>query len=107
MATCPQRRSKAAGETRNCAVEFTGSLDGAEVLSGTPVVTASPSGLTITNKQRNNSAITVDGVSCLASQAVQFTVAGGTAGKVYTITVTCDTNGGQVAVERKCKLEVT
>lgn len=104
----PQTHHKAGGETRNPAIDFTGKLDSGETLTGTPSVTASPSGLTIANVKVNTTTLTINDASCTAGQAVQFTVAGGTAGVTYTITATCDSTStpAQVALEGRCTLKV-
>lgn len=90
--TAPQIPDKTASEVRNCIVSFAGKLDSGELLTGTPTVTASPSGLTIANVIRNSTSKTVNGVSISASQGVQWKVSGGTAGTTYTFTITCGTD---------------
>lgn len=80
------------GETRNGKVSFTDILDTGEVLTGTPTVTVSPSGPTISNAAVNTSAVTVDGESVAIGHAVTFKVTGGTAGTTYTLTVTASTD---------------
>jgi hypothetical protein len=107
MSRALQHHQKAAGETRAVAVDYRGLLDDDELLSGSPSASGSPSGLTISSVAKNTTAITVDGSSVPVSQAVQFLVAGGTAGLTYTITVTCNSDGGQVALEAILTLTVT
>jgi len=104
----PQAHHKAAGETRNVPVDYRGKLDAGELLTGTPTVTASPTGLTIANVAVNTETLTINDASCVAGQAVQFTVAGGVAGVTYTITTKCDSTStpAQVGLEVRCTLKV-
>lgn len=68
-----------------------------ELLSGTPTVTAvGPSGLTITNKQINPSAVWILNKSCPASTVVQFKVSGHARGVIYKVTFSVDTDGSPV-----------
>lgn len=83
---------KTAGEVRNVSVSFVLKLDSDELLTGTPTATASPSGPTITNVVVNTGTIEVDGDDCLAGEAVQFRVSGGTAGVEYVIKVVATTD---------------
>ena len=88
-----QRIFKSAGETRNAGGNLIGKLDDGELLTGTPtVLEVSTSDLTLTNKVVNTAALTLEGVSVAVGQAVQFSVAGGTAGSTYQITCTCGTD---------------
>ena len=80
------------GATRNVQVGFLDKLDSGELLSGTPTVTVSPTGPTISNVGRNTTALTIDGESHAINQAVTYTITGGTAGVEYTYTVTCATD---------------
>lgn len=103
-----QLHDKAPGSTRNVSVDLRGKLDTGELLTGTPVVTAWPSGLTLANKAVNSETLTIDGATCVAGQAVQFSVAGGSAGTDYLIVVACGTTStpAQLAVELRCTLRV-
>lgn len=85
--------SKGAAEERNGAVDFTGQLDPAELLTGTPlVVEVGTNDLTITSKAVNTAAITINGATAAIGKAVQFHITGGPAGVVYELLVTPDTN---------------
>lgn len=77
--------------------DFIGQLDSGELLSGTPSVTAPvAAGLTLTQKQVNSTAITVNGVSCAAGQAVQFKADATSANAgTYVLDITCGTDAGQ------------
>ncbi len=90
--TCAQVPSMSASATRSGVMSFLSSLRDGELLTGTPTVTASPAGLTFTNKALNTQALTVNGVDIIAGQGVQWSVSGGTAGVLYTITVSCGTD---------------
>lgn len=96
---------KSPNETRLVGVSFSGCLDSGETLTGTPTVTGSPSGLTLASKQVSSTALTIDGVSVPSAEAVTFTVAAGTAGTKYTITIVVGTTAGQT-LERFVILQV-
>lgn len=89
-----QVHTQSTGETRNHAVNFQGKLDSGELLTGTPTVVdanpPSPQVLTIDNKKVNTGTITINDVSCVAGEAVQYRVACTTAG-TYNILITCGT----------------
>lgn len=100
------RRYKGASEVRNCAVDFSRKLDVGESLTGTPTVTISPTGPTLSDKAVNTSALTINGDVVPIGSAVQFKVTGGTAG-VYTITATCGTTATPAqTLEVRCSLEI-
>lgn len=91
--TAPQIQCKTASETRNVAVGFLGKLDSGELLTGSPTVTDASGDLTIDNEAVSSSALTIDSVSHLTGQAVQFNVAGGAAGTTYTVKIVVATDG--------------
>lgn len=87
-------REQAPTETRNHGVDFTGKLkelSGDPLLTGTPTVTVSPSGPTLSNKQVSTIATVINDNEVDIAKAVLFTCTGGTDGVDYTITVTCGT----------------
>ena len=94
MAQAPQIGTKTVSEARNIAVSFANQLDTSpnELLTGTPTVSASPSGLTFANVAVNSVARTINGVTVAIGKAVQCKVTGGTAGQEYTLTVTAGTD---------------
>lgn len=107
MSTARETLCMTPDEVRACSVDFgdstaanqrTGKLDAGELLTGTPVVTQHRSvpttadALTLDDKAVNTSTIEVNGRDCLAGEAVQFTVTGGTAGAKYTVSVKCGTD---------------
>jgi hypothetical protein len=105
--TVPHQRTKTAAEVRNAAVSFVGKLDSGELLTGTPTVTVSPSGPTLSNKAVNTAQLTIDGQTVAIGQAVQFSVSGGTAGTSYVITVQCGTTATPAqTLEAFCNLKV-
>lgn len=89
-------REQSPNETRNHAIDFSPKLETAELLTGTPTVTISPSGPTLSNKQVNGSTVTINGNTCIAGKAVLFTASGLTLGENYTITATCESNSTPV-----------
>lgn len=97
---------KHSGETRNVGVSLSGCLEDDETLTGTPTVTASPSGLTISGEAVSASVAEIEGVNVPAGEAVLFAVSGGTSGQAYTFTITATTSEGQTIV-RKCVLRVS
>ena len=105
-------RTKGAGETRDMAVSFVPKLkqlgttpETYQSLIGTPTVISTPSGLTITNKQISSAMLVINGKHVAASNAVAFTVAGGTAGVEYTITVKAST-ASETNLQVDCRLIV-
>jgi len=97
----PQLPSISSGETRFCAVDFSGKLDTGELLTGTPTVVEldppSPAILTISSKAVNTGALTINGATAAIGEAVQFTVSGTSISKgvVYRILITCGTDASQ------------
>lgn len=102
--TAEQTCVKTPNETRGAAVSFSGCLESGETLTGTPTVTGSAD-LTLGSKAVSVAAMEINGVSVPAGEAVTFSVAGGTAGQKYTITVVVSTSTGQT-IERFLKLSV-
>lgn len=87
----PDIHSKSANETRLISIDMSGKLESGELMTG--AVTIPPvSGLTISNEAVNTSTLTINGLSVIAGKAIQFLVAGGTAGTGYTITGTVATD---------------
>jgi hypothetical protein len=91
MDRAPQIHSKKVSAGRNGAISFDDYLEPDELLTGTPTVTASPSGLTISNARVSEDELTINERAVAAGRAVQFRVSGGTAGTRYVITATCGT----------------
>lgn len=90
--TAKEVRFKTPSEVINGAVGFTSKLRSAETLTGTPTVTATPSGLTFASVAVNTSAISEDGFTADIGKAVQFKVSGGSADTKYSLTIQCATN---------------
>lgn len=90
-----QKFTKTPGEVRNVRLGLKDLLDSGELLTGTPTITVSPSGLTTASPLVNVGTITIDDVSYSAGQAITFTISGGTAGTVYELLVSCDTDASQ------------
>lgn len=88
----PNRPRKTVSGVRNVAVSFANVVDSGELLTGTPTITGSPSGLTFANQAVNTAALTINGESVAIGNAVQFKVAGGTADTEYTILVQVSTD---------------
>lgn len=88
----PQEYDKAVSEVRNVAYDFTPLLDEGESLTGTPTVTITPSGPTVSNAAVNVAALTILGETVAIGKAVQFRVSGGSSGVTYTFTISVATN---------------
>ncbi len=94
-ATAKQIRTKTVAEVLVPSFGFANKLGtSGALLTGTPTVTSTPSGLTINSISINSTALTIAGVSHAVGQAVQCMVSGGTAG-TYTLTCTVQTDNGQ------------
>lgn len=103
---CKEQHQKSAGETLNVVVDCTDMLVSGETLTGTPTVTCT--GLTLASKAVNSGALTdPDGDTIAIGKAVQFSVAGGTAGTRYEIDVTVSTTSTPAqTINRLCVLNV-
>lgn len=93
MARANQTPVKHPSATKTAAVSFVPELYTGESLTGTPTVTSTPTGLTISNAQKNSTSVVINGQIVAANKAVLFSVAGGTSGTQYEITVSCGTDG--------------
>ncbi len=96
MSIAPQQQSKTVSEVRNVAVSFAGKLDSGEALTGTPNISevdaASPQDLTFANIAVSTGALTINGETVAAGEAITFKVSGGTANKLYKIQIDCGTD---------------
>jgi len=105
--TAPQVNRKTVAEVRNCAVSFANKLDPGELLTGTPTVTSTPSGPTISGAAVNTAAKTINGVSVPIGMAVQFKVTGGTVDTDYILKAACGTTSSPAqTLEGFMQLEV-
>jgi len=81
-------------------VDLRGKLDTGETLTGAPTVAeVTTTHLTLSNKIVNVAVVSINGQTVGIGLAVQFKVAGGTAGTVYTINIRCGTSAGQTVEE--------
>lgn len=84
---------KSTSEAKNAAVSFVSVLSSTEVFTGTPTVAEiTTTALTLDNKVVSTAALTINGATVPIGQAIQFRVAGGTAGNTYKVKVTGVTN---------------
>ncbi len=89
------------GETRTWGYNFSNlPLQSGVTLTGTPTITVSPSGPTLSGKSVNSSATTVNGVTVAAGLAAQVTVAGVTAKQDYLLTFTVATTDSQTIIRK-------
>jgi len=81
-------------ETRNGAVSFDDLLSASpdETITGTPTITGSPAGLTISNVAATTGSREINGKTVAAGKAVTFTVSGGADQTGYSLTVTVVTD---------------
>lgn len=94
--------NKRAAETRTFSHSLRHKMATDELLTGTPtVVEVGSSALTISSVGINEAERTISGFVALVSQAVEFTVAGGTAGTTYSLKITAvtDADAEQTLVE--------
>ena len=106
--TAPQIQCKTASEVRLVSVSFSGKLDENELLTGTPTVTDATGDLTLNNKAVNTAALKINRATVPVGEAVQFSVAGGTAGEQYIINILCSTDSSPAeTLEQNVILEVT
>lgn len=103
--TCKQTPVAGANEAHQCRVNFGPTLNQGETLTGTPVVSVSPSGPTISQISINTQAETVLNQNCPANTVVQFVISGTTANTAYTITVAAATTGPGEALDAYCPLQ--
>ena len=84
------------GDTDIAAIDLTDYLDSGETFTGTPtVVEITTTDLTITNKQVNTAALTLNGRTVAIGAAIQFKISGQLAARSYTIQVTGSTTSGR------------
>jgi hypothetical protein len=87
-------------------VDFTKLLAAGEVLNGTPGISVTPSGPTVSGAAVNSQPFTNDdGATVAAGAGVQFRAAGGVSPTDYTLTVTCGTTAGNTRTV-VCTLQV-
>lgn len=86
---------KMVNEIRTGRIDLTDDLSAGETCGGTPTITASSSGLTISSITVSTAALTVLSSSVVAGQAVSFIASGGTAGKEYDLLLSSTTSQGQ------------
>ena len=92
--TAPQRPVMHSSETRNGAVSYEGLLQEtpAELLTGTPTASVSPSGPSVSNLAVTTETTTINGKDVATGKAVTFRVVGGSAGTEYVVTLTATTD---------------
>lgn len=89
MIVTPIRLKKIAAESRQYDFDFTNQVEIAagQTLTGTPTVTSSPSGLTLTGPVLDST-----------NKKAQVTISGGTVNETYEVTCTVGTSGGATLV---------
>lgn len=91
-----ERHALHPSESRLCGVDFTGELLDGEELTGTPTVSIEPSSGVSLSELAVNTAAAVNGQGQPVApfKSALFRLAGLSAPQDYTLTVTCDTTGG-------------
>lgn len=103
----PQQWVMTDGETIIVSVDCGGLLDSGELIDSVTGVTGSPSGLTISDVQKNTVTLTINNRTVLAGQAVQCKVTGGTANVLYTLEATIVTTSNPPQTRQgRCLLNV-
>lgn len=103
---CPQTQYIHPQEIRDAGVSFRGKLRPGATLTGTPQVTASPSGPLIQYPQVNTDPIYIDGILNYPGEAVLFRISQAVENVDYTLTVICSTTVGEKLAARcilKCR----
>lgn len=95
---CAQHHTVSEGSTHNVAVSFDDDLASGETISSIAVVEVTTSDLTLASKVVSTGTLTILGESVATGRAVQFSVAGGTAGVLYSIKVTATTGASPAQV---------
>lgn len=106
-------RTMAVGEIRDMAISYVPKLkplgttpETYQALTGTPTITASPSGLTLSNKQVSASILRINGKSVAIANAVALTVSAvGASAGTYTITAKASTSS-ETDLQVQCTLIV-
>jgi hypothetical protein len=92
--------TKMPNEIIKCAIDLTGRLASTEILAGTPTITSSSSGLTISSVSVSTIAGTIFGATVAASQSIVFLASSGTTNETYDLVLSTTTSGGQILNER-------
>lgn len=90
--TAPQVGEKTPAEVLNVAVSFAGKLNEGELLTGTPTLSVTPSGMAVTAAAVNTVALTIQQRTVAIGQAVQFAVSSGTVDDSYVVAISAVTN---------------
>lgn len=91
----PQIVCMGKSRTKRAAIDLTGQLRDGVTLTGTPTVTVSPSGPTLTAKTTNAAAIDINGTEVAIAHAVTVLIAGGGTAGTYTLSVSCATTDSE------------
>lgn len=84
--TAPQRPDVAVGEVLVYSVSFADRLDDGELLTGTPTVTeVGTSDLTISNNVVSTGSLTINDITVITGEAIQFKMIGQLTGVSYRI----------------------
>lgn len=83
----PQTYKKHPNEVRSATMSFRHKLSSGDLLTGTPTVSVSPSGPTISSVSIAANVIEGDYINASPNEAVQFVISGGSDGTTYRIVV--------------------
>jgi hypothetical protein len=93
--TAPQIICMGKDRTKRGAIDFTGQLRDGVTLTGTPTITVSPSGPTLTAKVVNAAAIDINHTTVAIGKALTVLIAGGGTAGTYTISASCATSDSE------------
>lgn len=96
--TAPGLPSKPVAAVKNCACSFEGQLEKGVFLTGTPTVTATPSGLTISLQSTNAVGKEIENRMVPPRKAATWSAAGGTDKTTYKFTISCASTASETLV---------
>ncbi len=98
---------KRVSEVRNVAVSYSAMLSTGELLTGTPTITSTSTGLTLASKAVSTGIETIKGETTPTGEAVKWSISSGVAGEVsiMTVSVATDDSVAQTLI-RKYSIEV-
>lgn len=96
---------KPVSATRVLGVDFGGHLNNGVTLTGTPTVTVTPAGPTVSGEAVLAASRVINNRTVPIGEGVVFTVAGGTAGTQYRLKITVTASNGETLIGA-CYLDV-
>lgn len=91
----PQVVCMGKSRTKRAAIDMTGQLRTGVTITGTPTITPSPTGPTISGITVNAAAITIEGTEVAIGKAITCLIAGGGTAGTYTLAVVAATSDSE------------